>query len=269
VTLELGGKSANIVFADCDMDAAVGGTMSSIFMNQGQMCTGCSRLLLEDKIYDEFLKRLAEKTKGLKIGNALSYETDFGPLISRDHREKVLGFIETGKKEGAKLICGGKIPPHPTLSPEGRGLSVGNPLPNGERIKVRGQGFYLEPTIFADVKNSMTIAQEEIFGPVLSVIKFSKLDEAIKIANNTKYGLAASVWTKNLDKANLIAKELKCGTVWINTYGGFYNEVSFGGYKQSGFGRELGLEGLLEYTQSKHVCTDMTPGGKSLVASWF
>ena len=244
VTLELGGKSASIVFADADLDAALGGTMSSIFMNQGQMCTACSRLLLEDKIYDEFLKRLVEKTKSLKIGNALSYETDFGPLISQEHREKVLGFIEKGKKEGAKLVCGGK------------------------RIEI-GEGFYLEPAIFADVQNSMTIAQEEIFGPVLSVIRFSKLEEAIKIANDSKYGLAASVWTKDLDKANLMAKKLQCGTVWINTYGGFYNEASFGGYKQSGFARELGVEGLLEYTQSKHVCVDTTPGGKSLVASCF
>lgn len=247
IILELGGKSANIVFADADLDTALGGTMASIFMNQGQMCTACSRLILEDKIYDNFLKRLVEKTKGLKIGNALSYETDFGPLISRDHREKVLGFIETGKRDGAKLVCGGRIPQDKNLE----------------------HGFYFEPTIFANVQNSMTIAQEEIFGPVLSVIKFSKSDEAIKIANDTKYGLAASVWTKDLDKANIVSKKLQCGTVWINTYGGFYNEVGFGGYKQSGFGRELGLEGLLEYMQSKHVCIDMTPGGKSLVSSWY
>lgn len=247
VVLELGGKSASIVFADCDFETALGGVMSSIFMNQGQMCTACSRLLLEEKIYDQFLNRLVEKTKNLKIGPANNYQTDFGPLISKEHRDKVLAAIEKGKKEGAKLICGGKIP-------KGKGLE---------------NGFYLEPTIFADVKNSMTIAQEETFGPVLSVIKFSDCVRAYAIANDSKYGLAASIWTKDLEKANLVSKKLQCGTVWINTYGGFYNEVPFGGYKQSGFGRELGVEGLLEYTQTKNICLDQTPGGKSLVASWF
>ena len=247
LSLELGGKSPNIVFADCDREAALGGTMSAIFMNQGQMCTAGSRLLLEDKIYDEFIKRLVEKTKGLKIGEANSYETDFGPLISQEHRQKVLGYIEKGLKEGARLVCGGKIPQDSNLK----------------------NGFYLEPTIFTEVKNSMTIAQEEIFGPVLSVIKFAGIEEAIKIANDSKYGLAACVWTKDQKKADKVAKRLQSGIVWVNTYGGFYNEAPFGGYKQSGFGRELGLEGLLEYTQTKHICTDKTPGGRPLVSAWF
>lgn len=245
--LELGSKSPNIVFADCDMEAALGGTMSAIFMNQGQMCTAGARLLLEDKIYSKFIDQLVRKTKNLEIGNSLNYETDFGPLISRDHRDKVLEFIEIGKKEGARLACGGKIP-------------------SAKELK---EGFYLEPTIFTEVNNTMTIAQEEIFGPVLSVIRFSEVEEAIQIANDTKYGLAAMVWTKDLEKANLLSRKLRCGTVWINTYGGFYNEAPFGGYKQSGFGRELGTEGLLEYTQTKHICTDATTGGRPLVASWF
>jgi len=245
--LELGSKSPNIVFADCDVEAALGGTMSSIFMNQGQMCTAGARLLLEDKIYSKFIDQLVRKTKNLEIGNSLNYETDFGPLIIFEHREKVLGFIETGKKEGAKLVCGGKIPSTKELK----------------------DGFFLEPTIFTDVNNSMTIAREEIFGPVLSVLRFSEVEEAIQIANDTQYGLAAMVWTKDLDKANSVSRKLRCGTVWINTYGGFYNEAPFGGYKQSGFGRELGTEGLLEYTQTKHICTDATPGGRPLVASWF
>ncbi len=248
ICLELGGKSANIVFADCDLDAAVGGSLSAIFMNQGQMCTAASRLLLEDKIYDEFLQKLIAKTKNLKIGNSFSYETDFGPVISLEAREGILKSIGIGKKEGAKLVCGGQIP---QLAAE------------------FARGFYIEPTIFSNVKNSMTIAQEEIFGPLLSVIRFSSLAEAVKIANDSKYGLAACVWTKDLKKANETAKQLRCGTVWINTYGGFYNEVPFGGFKQSGFGRELGKEGLLEYTQTKNICTDMTPSGRSLVASWF
>jgi len=245
--LELGGKSPNIVFADCDIDAAVGGAMSAIFMNQGQMCVAGSRLLLEDKIYDEFIAKLAKEAQRLKIGNALDYTTEFGPLVSCEHRDSVLKFIEQGKKEGARLVCGGKI---------------------GD-VADFGKGAFLEPTIFADVKNSMTIAQEEIFGPVLCVIKFSGVDEAIKIANDSKYGLAAMVWSKDLKKAENVAQALRCGTVWINTYGGFYNEAPFGGYKQSGVGRELGVEGLLDCMQIKHVCRDTTPGGRSLVTGWF
>ncbi len=241
--LELGGKSPNIVFDDCDTDAAVGGAMSAIFMNQGQMCTAGSRLLLEDKIYDEFVEKLKVKASSLKIGDATDYATEFGPLVSQSHRDSVLKFIEQGKKEGATLICGGRVKPE--------------------------KGAFLEPTIFVDVENSMTIAQEEIFGPVLSVIKFSSEEQAIEIANDSKYGLAAMIWTKDKEKSERVSKKLRCGTVWINTYGGFYNEAPFGGYKQSGFGRELGLAGLLEYCQVKHVCRDATPGGKSLAASWF
>ncbi len=246
--LELGGKSPNIVFADCDINAAVGGTMAAIFMNQGQMCTAGSRLLLEDKIYDEFLNLLIKKTQSLKIGDAASYETEFGPLISKRHRDNVLSVVEKGIEEGARLVCGGKVP-------EGEGIN-----PNG---------FYFEPTIFADVKNPMTIAREEIFGPVLSVIKFSSEQEAVSIANDNEYGLAACIWSKDTDKAQRVADRLRCGTVWVNTYGGFYNEAPFGGCKRSGFGRELGRDGLLEYTQAKHICMDASLDGMALVSSWF
>ncbi|MDE1921558.1 MAG: aldehyde dehydrogenase family protein [Candidatus Omnitrophica bacterium] len=245
LTLELGGKSPNIVFADCDMEAALGGALSAIFMNQGQMCTAGSRLLVEDKIYHEFVGKLAGRAKNLKIGPADDFETEFGPLVSVEHRDSVLKSIEKGKQEGAKLACGGKIP-------------ESNP-----------QGAYLEPTIFVNVRNSMSIAQEEIFGPVLCAIPFSSVEEAIHIANDTKYGLAAMVWSRDLEKANLVARRLRCGTVWINTYGVFLNQAPYGGYKQSGFGRELGLAGLLEYTQIKHIATDQTPGGRSLVTNWF
>ncbi|HQP10472.1 MAG TPA: aldehyde dehydrogenase family protein [Candidatus Omnitrophota bacterium] len=247
LSLELGGKSPNIVFEDCEFEAAIGGTMSAIFMNQGQMCTAGSRLLLQDTLYDRFLGVLIEKTRALKIGNASSYETQFGPLVSIAHRDSVLTYIKKGLQEGAELVCGGNIP-------------------EGDSFK---RGAYLEPTIFAGVRNKMTIAQEEIFGPVLSVIKFSTTDEAVEIANDSPYGLAAMVWTKDPKKAETVSRRLASGIVWINTYGGFYNEASFGGYKQSGFGRALGLEGLLEYTQSKHVCADQTPGGQPLVATWF
>ncbi len=234
LSLELGGKSPNIVFTDCDFEAALGGTMSAIFMNQGQMCTAGSRLLLEDKIYDQFLTALIEKTKALKIGPASDYETQFGPLVSERHRDSVLSYIEKGQQEGAELVCGGKVPEDGSLK----------------------NGAYLEPTIFSNVGNKMTIAQEEIFGPVLSVIKFSGIEEAVEIANDSPFGLASMIWTKNLQKAEDVARQIQSGIVWINTYGGFYNEASFGGYKQSGFGRELGVEGLLEYTQSKHICMD-------------
>ncbi len=245
LVLELGGKSPNIVFADCDMEAALGGAMSAIFMNQGQMCTAGSRLLVEDKIYREFVEKLVARAKNLKIGPADNFETEFGPLVSIEHRNLVLKYIEKGKKEGAKLACGGKVP------------------------DINPQGAYLEPTIFINVRNTMSIAQEEIFGPVLCVMPFTSVDEAIHIANDTKYGLAAMIWSKDLEKANKVARRLRCGTVWINTYGAFLNEAPFGGYKQSGFGRELGLTGLWEYTQLKHIATDQTPGGRSLVTSWF
>jgi len=245
LTLELGGKSPNIVFADCDMEAALGGALSSIFMNQGQMCTAGSRLLVEDKIYQEFVEKLVARAQNLKIGPADNFETEFGPLVSIEHRNIVLKFIEKGKQEGAKLACGGNVP------------------------NINPKGAYLEPTIFTHVRNTMSIAQEEIFGPVLCVMPFTSADEAIHIANDTKYGLAAMVWTKDLEKANKVARRLRCGTVWVNTYGAFLNEVPFGGYKQSGFGRELGLTGFWEYTQIKHIATDQTPGGKSLVTSWF
>lgn len=244
VFLELGGKSPNIVFGDCDLEAAVGGAMSAIFMNQGQMCVAGSRLLLEDSIYDKFIELLVEKTKKLKIAPALDYASDIGPLISKEQQKKVLDYIEIGKKE-AKLLCGGNIPKQFT------------------------KGYFVEPTIFDNVTNNMRIARDEIFGPVLSVIKFSGDKEAIQIANDTIYGLAAMIWTKDLLRANTVASKLRCGTVWVNTYGMFFNQTPFGGYKQSGIGRELGKDGLLEYTQAKHINIDLTENGKSLVSSWF
>jgi acyl-CoA reductase-like NAD-dependent aldehyde dehydrogenase len=218
-------------------------------MNQGQMCTAGSRLLVEDSIYDVFVKALVERAKTLKIGNAMDFQTEFGPIVSRQQRDKLVAFVQQGKNEGAKLLCGGKAP------------TISDPT--------TANGFYFEPTIFGDVQNSMSIAQEEVFGPVLCVIRFKDEAEAIRIANDSKYGLAAMIWTKDREKANRVARKLRCGTVWINTYGAFPNEAPFGGYKQSGFGRELGKEGLLEFTQNKHVCIDQTPGGKPLVSAWF
>jgi len=243
LTLELGGKSPNIVLADCDLETAVNGSLCAIFMNQGQMCVAGSRLIVEEKIYDKFLEMLVAKSKKLKVGDPSDPSTDIGPLISAKQRKTVLDYISIGKKE-ARLVSGGGSPAFK-------------------------KGFFVEPTIFADVKNSARIAREEIFGPVLCVIKVKDAQEALRVANDTPYGLAAMIWTKDINKASTLARQLRAGTVWVNTFGGFYNEAPFGGYKQSGFGRELGKEGLLEYTQVKHVNVDLTPGGKPLVASWF
>jgi acyl-CoA reductase-like NAD-dependent aldehyde dehydrogenase len=244
LTLELGGKSPNIVFADADLEAAAGGSLCAIFMNQGQMCVAGSRLIVEEKVYDAFLDMIVAKTKKLAIGDPQDPATDIGPLISAQQKKKVLEYIALGRKE-ARLVAGGGAP------------------------KDYPKGYYVEPTVFAEVDNASRIAREEIFGPVLCVLKARDAEEAVRIANDTDYGLAGMIWTKDLARATSVAKALRCGTVWVNTYGGFYNEAPFGGYKQSGFGRELGREGLCELTQVKHVNIDLTPGGKSLVTSWF
>ncbi|MFA5039412.1 MAG: aldehyde dehydrogenase family protein [Candidatus Omnitrophota bacterium] len=244
LSLELGGKSPNIVLADADLETAANGSLCAIFMNQGQMCVAGSRLIVEEKIYDAFLEMIVEKTKKLKVGDPMDPSTDIGPLISARQKKTVLDYVAIGRKE-ARLVCGGNVP---------GGLK---------------RGYYVEPTIFSDVKNDARIAREEIFGPVLSVIKVRDAQEAVRVANDTVYGLAGMIWTRDIQKATDIARRLRCGTVWVNTFGGFYNEAPFGGYKQSGFGRELGREGLCEFTQVKHVNVDLTPGGKTLVASWF
>jgi acyl-CoA reductase-like NAD-dependent aldehyde dehydrogenase len=243
VTLELGGKSPNIVLADSDLETAANGSLCAVFMNQGQMCVAGSRLLVEEAVYDRFVEMIVAKTKKLKVGDPFDPSTDIGPLVSDKQRRRVREYMEIGKKE-ARLACGGGASPNP-------------------------KGYYVEPAVFTGVTNQMRIAREEIFGPVLSIIKVKDAAEAVRVANDTDYGLAAMVWTRDLNKATDIARRLRAGTVWINTFGGFYNEAPFGGYKQSGLGRELGKDGLLEYTEVKHVNIDLTPGGKTLVASWF
>ena len=244
VSLELGSKSPNIILADADLETAVNGSLCAIFMNQGQMCVAGSRLIVEEKIYDKVVESLVAKTKKLKIGVPEDPATDIGPLICAKQKKRVLDYIAIGKKEAK--------------------LAVGGGTPSGQ-----SKGYYVEPTIFVDVRNDMRIAREEIFGPVLTIIKVKDAQEAVRVANDTPYGLAAMLWTKDLALAMVLAKKLRVGTVWVNTFGGFYNEAPFGGYKQSGLGRELGKEGLCEYTETKHVNIDLTPGGKTLVASWF
>src|SRR5690348_16677256 len=213
VTLELGGKSPNIFFADADFEAAIDGALFGVFINQGEVCSAGSRILVERAIYPKFVEAMSEKAKKIRLGPPLERETKMGPLVSKEQYERVNSYLEVGKKE-AKLAAGGKRPP---------GMK---------------QGYYVEPTIFCDVPNSARIAQEEIFGPVAAVIPFANEAEAIKIANDTPYGLAAAVWSRDIYKAFRVVKALRAGIVWVNHMQPTYVEAPWGGYKQSGFGRE-------------------------------
>ncbi|MGC5324687.1 aldehyde dehydrogenase family protein [Brevibacillus sp. SYSU BS000544] len=231
ISLELGGKSPNIVFADADFETAVDYALFAIFANQGQVCSAGSRLLLEESIYDRFLDRLVERASKIRVGPGNDPATEMGPLVSEAHMEKVLKYIEYGKQEGARLLCGG------------------NRITQG----ALGKGFFVEPTIFADATPEMRIVQEEIFGPVLAVQKFSSEAEAIELANNTVYGLAGGVFTQDGAKALRVIKKLRAGITWINCYHPTYNEAPWGGYKQSGIGRGLGTFGYEEYTEVKQI----------------
>jgi aldehyde dehydrogenase (NAD+) len=230
VTLELGGKSPNIVFADSDIDSAVKGAINGIFYGKGEVCNAGSRLFVEQKVQDEFLEKLVARAKKLQPGDPLDPKTRLGAIVSQEQMETVLGYVETGKREGAKLIAG------------------------GNRVSVDGgKGFFLEPTIFGDVTNDMKIAREEIFGPVLATLSFDDVDQVIDLANRNQYGLAAAVWTRDIKKAHSVSRQLKAGTVWINTYGLMDAALPFGGYKSSGFGRELGMHAIEHYTELKTV----------------
>ncbi|MBS0211245.1 MAG: aldehyde dehydrogenase family protein [Planctomycetes bacterium] len=226
-TFELGGKSPNVIFADCDLDQAVAGAHHAIYFHGGQCCTAGSRLFVEEKIRDEFVSRLAEKAKQRKVGDPLDPTTEQGPQVSQEQMDKILGYVNVGQKEGAKLVTGGQ--------------------------RVGGKGFFVSPTIFDNVKDEMTIAKEEIFGPVVSVLPFKNIDEVITRANNTFYGLAAAIWTKDLDKAHTYAREVKAGTVWVNCYHVVDTTTPFGGFKMSGQGRENGEAALEHYTETKTV----------------
>jgi len=227
VTLELGGKSPNIVFADADMEQAIEGAHQALFFNQGQVCCAGSRLYLEDGCYDEFVERSTERARKRTVGDPFDPATEQGPQVDQVQFDKVLGYIESGKAEGARMMCGG-----------GR---------TGDR------GFFIEPTVFTGVRDEMKIAREEIFGPVLSILRFSSIDEVIERANNTNYGLAAAVWTRDIGKALAVANGVRAGTVWVNCYDVFDAAAPFGGFKQSGMGREFGEYGLQQYTEVKTV----------------
>jgi aldehyde dehydrogenase (NAD+) len=232
VTLELGGKSANIILDDADLDIAIDGSLFGCFFHQGQACESGTRLLVSEAMHDKVVERLVERTKLINCGDPLDMRSAQGPLVSARQRETVEGYIAAGVQEGAKIAIGGKRP-------------AGLP-----------KGYYVEPTIFVDVKNSMKIAQEEIFGPVLVVIRYKNIDDAIRIANDSIYGLGGAVWSRDEDKAMAVAKQVRTGTMWVNEYHMLSAAAPFGGYKQSGIGREFGLEGILEYMQVKHIHVD-------------
>ncbi len=235
VTLELGGKSPNIVFADSDIDNAVKGAINGIFYGKGEVCNAGSRLFVEAKVRDEFLDKLVGRAKKMQPADPLDPKTRMGAIVSQEQLQTVLGYIEAGKTEGARLIAG------------------------GNRVSVDGgKGFFLEPTIFGDVQNDMKIAQEEIFGPVLATLVFDDVDEVVGLANQNPYGLAAAVWTKDVKKAHTVSRQLRAGTVWINTYGLMDASLPFGGYKNSGFGRELGENALQHYTEVKTVWMNLS-----------
>lgn len=236
VTLELGGKSPNIVFDDADMEAVANGVVSGIFAATGQTCIAGSRLFVQEAVHDELVERLSEKAESIKLGNPLDAETEMGPVAFEQQLEKIKGYISVSQEEGANLACGGKPPEDPELQ----------------------DGFFIEPTILTGVENQMTVAREEIFGPVLSVISAKSEEEIIRQANDTPYGLAAGIWTRDLQRAHRVAHALKAGTVWINSYRTLSFNTPFGGYKMSGIGRENGLESIKEYTQVKSVWVELS-----------
>jgi aldehyde dehydrogenase (NAD+) len=227
VTLELGGKSPNIIFADADMDEAIEGAHFALFFNQGQCCCAGSRLFVEEKCYDQFVEKSVARAKKRTVGDPFDPKTEQGPQVDQAQFDKVMGYIETGKREGASLLAGGK--------------------------RVGDRGYFIEPTVFAGVKDEMKIAQEEIFGPVMSILKFKDVDDVVERANTTMYGLAAAVWTRDIGKAHAVANKVRAGTVWVNCFDVFDAAAPFGGFKQSGIGRELGEYGLQQYTEVKTV----------------
>jgi len=232
VSLELGGKSPNVVFADADLDAAVEGAYFGLFFNQGQCCCAGSRLFVEEKVHDKFVEKMLRKAKGRKVGDPFDPDTEQGPQVSQEQMERVMGFIDAGQKEGAKMLCGGN--------------------------RVGKKGYFIEPTVFDDVKDEMCIARDEIFGPVMNILKFKNIDEVIERGNKTQFGLAAAVWTRDVGKAHRLAKSFRAGTVWVNCYDVFDAAAPFGGFKMSGMGRELGEYALEMYTEVKTVYVNLS-----------
>lgn len=242
VGLELGGKSPNVIFADADLEGAVEWAMVGIFFNQGEVCSAGSRIIIEESIKDKFVKRLAERADAMTLGNGLN-NPDMGPLVSKEHMNTVLNYIETAKAEGARLICGGYR------------------CTEGECAK----GYYVRPTIFDECTSDMTIVKEEVFGPVVTIQTFNTEEEAIMLANDTIYGLAGGVFTTDGARALRVIKEIRAGITWVNCYNPTFNEAPWGGYKMSGYGRELGIHGLEEYQEIKQININLAPG----VLGWY
>ncbi|HEY9679779.1 MAG TPA: aldehyde dehydrogenase family protein [Drouetiella sp.] len=234
VSLELGGKAPNIVFADADIDAAVKGAITGIFFNQGQVCCAGSRLFLDKKIHDEFMSKLLARVAKMQQGDGMDVKTQIGPQVSKDQQDRILGYIDIAKKEGASVACGGDAP--------------AGDLANG---------YFVKPTIFTGVNNNMRIAQEEVFGPVLAVIPFDTMDEVAEQANKITYGLSGAVWTQDVKKAHKLASQIKAGTVWVNCVNMLDPAIPFGGYKMSGYGRELGKHSIELYTNIKSVWVNL------------
>ncbi|MGA7448337.1 MAG: aldehyde dehydrogenase family protein [Terriglobales bacterium] len=231
VSLELGGKSPNVVFADADLKAAIPGSAGAIFFNQGQICTAGSRLFVHKSIFDKVVEGVAEESKKFKVGPGIDPSTNLGPLVSKEQLSRVCGYLDSGAAEGAKAIVGGH--------------------------RIGSTGYFVEPTVLVDVKPSMKVVREEIFGPVVTAIPFSDPDEVVGFANDTIYGLASAVWTRDIGKAHRMAAKLRAGTVWLNCYNVFDPALPFGGYKQSGWGREMGHAALEMYTEIKSVCAQL------------
>ncbi len=233
VSLELGGKSPNVVFEDADLDVAANGAIAGIFGATGQTCMAGSRLLVQESVHDQLLAKIVERTRDIKLGDPMAPDTEMGPVSNQPQLEKVLAYLDVALKDGAKLAYGGKLDP-----------KLG--------------GLFVQPTVLSDVTNDMRIAREEVFGPILSVIKFKDEADAIRIANDTRFGLAAAVWTQNVHRAHRVAHQLRAGTVWINAYRVVSYATPFGGYKESGIGRENGMDSIREYTETKSVYVELT-----------
>lgn len=243
VALELGGKNPNIIFEDADIDVAIDNALNAVFFHAGQVCSAGTRLIIEDTIHDDFVDALKKRVEKIVLGNGLDDQTEMGPLISKEHLEKVSTYVDNGVKEGATLLIGGSKPKDTTLE----------------------NGFFYLPTILTDCTTDMAVVQDEGFGPVITVERFKTEDEAIKLANDSVYGLSGGVWTQDLAKAERCVNKMRMGTVWINDVNNYFPQAPWGGYKQSGFGRELGTTGLEEYQEQKHIFTNLKPEAMN----WF